>query len=134
MDKVCGRTIETHQVAQESSSSSSSSSSSLFRSKESTSSIPQTLSPNSTRLRSVVTQLLLRGATISPVLNEQVTHLVVDFENNYSIERERALQVNQNTLYIYSIIATFCSFMFYFEHFNYSNDVVVYRTLTMYIF
>jgi hypothetical protein len=70
--------------------------SSLFRSKENVSCIPRTLRPSSTRLRSVVAELLLRGAVISPTLNEQVTHLVVDFENNYSVSRERALQVRES--------------------------------------
>ena len=78
----------THQAAQEASS--------LFRSKEDPSHMHRTLHPSSTRLRTVVAALLLRGVRISPVLNEQVTHLVVDFEHNYSVDRERALQVSQS--------------------------------------
>lgn len=77
---------------------STSSLSSLFRSKENVASIPPSVHPTSTALRTLAAQLLLRGATISPVLNEKVTHLVVDFENNYSEEKERALQVNQNLM------------------------------------
>ncbi len=64
---------------------------SLFRSKN----VPNSLifSPNSTRLRSLLPELLLRGAQVSSSLNVEVTHVVVDFENNYSVEKELALQV-----------------------------------------
>lgn len=68
-------------------------SSSLFRSRDSASSLQRSLRPNATRLRALVPGLLLRGAKISPTLGKQVTHVVVDFDNNYSFPREKALQV-----------------------------------------
>ena len=65
--------------------------SSLFRSKDIP--ISHISAPNSTRLRSLLPELLLRGAQVSSSLNVDVTHVVVDFENNYSVEKELALQV-----------------------------------------
>jgi hypothetical protein len=55
--------------------------------------ILESLNPSSTTLRSLVPELILHGATVSPTLNEKVTHVVVDNDNNYSFEREQALQV-----------------------------------------
>ena len=56
-------------------------------------SMTNSLNSSSTRLRTAICDLILRGASISPVLDESVTHVVVDFENNYNSERERLLQV-----------------------------------------
>jgi len=71
----------------------------LFLSSESDPSIIlKSLSPNSSRLRSVIPELILHGAQISPSLSDHVTHVVVDFENNYCVRRERALQARLREL------------------------------------
>lgn len=72
--------------------------SSIFRSKESVESISSTLSRSTTRLRAVISDLLLRGATLSPTLDQRVTHVVVDFDYNYSPEREKALRMRLREL------------------------------------
>ena len=69
--------------------------SSLFCSTDNTDTISRSLNPNSTRLRAVISELLLRGATISPALDQHVTHVVVDFEYNHSISKEKDIKVRQ---------------------------------------
>lgn len=88
--------------------------SSLFRSNECLSSIPQSLHPNSTRLRAVATELMLRGAKLSPNLDQKVTHVLVDFDNNYSVEREVALQVRQSGLVVsYIVVISVCVLIYH---------------------